>query len=301
MDSNSLASSAKAHHHALPTSSEDSFPPILSPYPEPLNIYSLAAPASAPVSESDIFVTQQQLPLRDGIRASAPNVPGISSSSPSFSTSFSPFADQLSPSSNLAGQPAFRSPGPRHPPPTHIDSAAGVRDRDLATVQLEPPPSHPQLSHSHHRVSLVRHGSGVSHRPESFVFASMSNEADALSLLALTASGEKVEPPRLARSAGGGSEKAETPDGRNSERSWRSERQPTDEGRTPLEAEIVKEEPEPGDDSISVEGEAAIPPLVEFDLIKKGVLEIPDLVTYVTQFFTRHHQIFVSSMSMFLT
>ena len=127
----------------------------------------------------------------------------------------------------------------------------------------------------------------------------MANEADALSLLALTATGEK-QGKGPGRSPGTASEPADTPDGRQSERSLRSEgsshRKPgsthAGDGTGTFEAQVRELDEQEAE--VENEGRALTPPpLADCDLIRKGALTKRLLVRYVSWFFTRHHQIFV--------
>lgn len=132
----------------------------------------------------------------------------------------------------------------------------------------------------------------------------MANEADALSLLALTATGEKKG---SGRSPGTASEPADTPDGRQSERSLRSEgsshRRPgsnhAGDGTGAAEAQTRElDERDQDAEAEEVDRIPTPPPLADCDLIRKGALTKRLLVKYVDQFFRRHHQIFVRSFDM---
>ena len=166
-------------------------------------------------------------------------------------------------------------------------------------VLFPAPPSHPPpLRPPPPRRMATAH---TASRPENFITAGMANEADALSLLALTATGEK-QGKGSGRSPGTASEPADTPDGRQSERSLRSEgsshRKPgsahAGDGTGTFEAQVRElDEREQEAEVEEEERVPTLPPLAECDLIRKGALTKRLLVKYVSQFFSRHHQIFV--------
>lgn len=117
----------------------------------------------------------------------------------------------------------------------------------------------------------------------------MANEADALSLLALTATGNN-------RTGAGGTGKSPTSEhvatpSTSKSLGASSAYQPSAEGALGPDQRGEGAESNKGDSDEEPEAEV-VPPLAEYDLLQQKVLTKPLLVKYVDQFFLRHHQLF---------
>lgn len=289
----------------------------------------------SPLAGSGTLPTMQTSPLSFTTHLTAPNFhsggTGATSARHSFSGGDRPSLPSLYKSfgNNAQISPtAAMPPPPERTSPTFVTQKAyaggsGALEPPLFAQKPDPPPlpsafPPPSSSSSAYpalpppppisKTPLLRRSTGTAaaSRPENFITAGMANEADALSLLAMTATGEK--PKASGKSPATASELADTPDGRQSERSLRSDgsshRRATSthagDGTGAFEAqvrnldEIGNSDAEDEEDDGSEPPPAPPPPLAESDLIRQGALTRELLIKYVDHFFRRHHQIFVS-------
>lgn len=233
------------------------------PHPQPVDPPS--HPTNARSSQSSALLTSPlKPPARPLAHLQQPRDPFAPSAA---NTSVDHRQSINQPRSRVPGSVVEQSPSPRLAGPVH-------------PRPLQPPPPPVHAKPKSHRPAAVAHD------PESFVTAGMANEADALSLLALTATGTGSRAGGTGGGKSPGSEHVATPStGRSVGAS--SARPPSVDGAAVVDVGVDS----PKGDSEDEEAEV-VPPLAEFDLIREKVLTKPLLVKYVDQFFQRHHQLF---------
>lgn len=276
----------------------------------------------SPLVVSGTLPTMQASPLGFTPQLTAPNF-AMGLSPTSASNQISPYQAYPNPLPAVMPPPERTTPSFTHAKPypvvPSLDQPTFDRSQDVKPSTYShpplppPPPTKDNLSlgtalPAPGKPPLQRRPTNLlsKSRPEDFVVAGMANEADALSLLAMTATGEK--PKGVGKSPGTASEPADTPDGRQSERSARSEGSAhrrnasthAGDGTGAFEAQVRSMEEDEREEvqEEDEEGNRTPPPLVESDLIRKVGLTPTQLAKYVDQFFRRHHQIFVSFSSL---